>query len=162
MIPKSLRNTGKHTAPEYRKEKKMNERLFEGFEFSKKTSLGMRGRARKDVGISYQKDKTLVGFCIRNDMTELIIDESKPYIKIAEKKNLLYFMPTESREGYSFHYAGGKTQKPQHIKYASIRIGNMPSSFAKFFDYQSADFDLQYDKKLELYYVDLFEGETHV
>ena len=139
----------------------MNEKLLEGFEFSKKSQRGGGVRTTKDVGISYQRNGKQIGLCIRNDLSDLIAGVEKPYIRLAQKRNLLYFIPTDKYEGYALRVSGGKGHETIHTKYAAIKTVNMPSSFEKFFEYKSADFDMKFDKNLELYYIDLFEGEIH-
>ena len=103
------------------------------------------------------KGRNRYGFTVRNDFIELILEGNKSYIKFGMKKALLYFIPvSEISEGFAFHK--DSNAKGRGTVYASVGIDALPE-LERFLGEYRCDYDLKYDKNLELYYIDLLNRE---
>lgn len=134
------------------------ELLFEGFELSNKGSAG-NAHIYTDISISIQKNSRKnsyrYGFTVRGGLFDLIADNEEA-VKFGLRGSMLYFIPTNKRDGYMFHIANGGNRE---TKYASVSQESFPS-LAKFVTAgNTLHLNLKYDKQLELYFVNLMEGQ---
>jgi len=142
----------------------MREDLKGIFDLSVKRQTSRSGGIKRDVGISIQKKGAAYGFVFRNDIYELIFVEGKNFIQYGLRGHLLYFIPVTESQGFALHRAGKKDaeyRSKQHSKYATINKDSMPDKFHKYVNTEPTEYEMKYDKNLELYYIDLLEGETN-
>ena len=132
---------------------------FEGFVFSKKRAA-RSGANQKDVSITIQKgtapNQYCYGFAIRNQMGDMILD-NKNYIKLGLRGSCLYFIPTNSADdGFTF---GRRSKQSCTNRYSTISTKNFPALQRYVTKEVPFNGSLQYDKDLELYFVDLMGGK---
>lgn len=115
------------------------------FVFIEKRTRNKR-KCTKDVQVTYQPGTKRLSITFYDGLHQLITSEKKPFLRMATFRGRLYFVPTDDREeGYVFTLEN---------KRAVVRIEGdaLPKKIL-------GSHDLQYDDKLNHYYIDIIEGE---
>lgn len=118
---------------------------FNEFVFIEKKAKNKR-RCTKDVYISCQQGAKRLAITFYDGLHQLITSEKTPYLRMATCRGRLYFVPTDSKEeGYVITLEN---------KRAVVRLEGdaLPKEIL-------GSHDLQCDNKLNLYYIDIIEGE---